>query len=104
MADRPYDPDLKLAKPSEPISVSSQLPFTDRASSSNEIEQFLANPSPHRSTDHINSPIVPVADRSTPTKDDHVPQPPSETYGKSRRKKHLNETDVLAIIVVLNAS
>ena len=29
-----------------------------------------------------------------------MPQPPIEIYGKLRRRKHLNETDVLAVVVV----
>ena len=31
----------------------------------------------------------------------HVPQAPVKTYGMPRRKKHLNETDLLAVVVVL---
>lgn len=79
MAEQSHDPHLGPAKPSERISA-------------------LISPSfAHYAT----WPNIPAANSSTPPEGGQVPQPMIERYGKSRRKKHLNETDVLAVIVGL---
>lgn len=67
-----------------------------------EAEHFLANPGPYCSTTHLDSPLKNVTNNDgLPTQGYPVPQAPIKTYGMSRRKKHMNESDLLALIVLV---
>lgn len=78
MAEHSHDPDLALTKPVERISTSSSRSFAH----------------------HATSPNSPIASSGTSPEGHHSPQPPIGICGKSRRKKHLHETDVLAMEIV----
>lgn len=102
MAEQLHDPDLGPTKASE--YTSSVHPNLDcsayHGTLSNEADHPLMNPNPHSSTAQIDSTLNATND-DPPIQEHHVPQLPNQTYGKLRRKKHLNETDLLAVVAGL---
>ena len=95
-----YGPDLGHTETSE-NAYNSTLHLNhlaNHATSPGEGNYSLVSPSPYRSTSNIESPTL--------KGDPHIqglqiPQTPNPTYGILRRKKHVNETDLLAVIVSL---
>ena len=106
MVEQLYDPSPGRAEAPENDVSNSDL---DRFATANDVtlldheaENSLADHSSYHSTAHISStnPTVTNGDDLL-TQGHHVPQAPVKIYGMPRRKKHLNETDLLAVIVVL---
>ena len=106
MVNQLYDSHPGRAEVPENDISSSNL---DRSANANDVallaheaDNSPADHSSYRSTAHISSTSQTVTNGDELlVQSHHVPQAPVKTYGMPRRKKHLNETDLLALIVVL---